>query len=291
MIHIIFVAGSYGTMIEYLIRNNTLQYKPTESGFDNTTGSMHNTEHMCHMTPGDHVNGSYDVDSLQHYPEDTIVTWTVPAPQWKTADVIHYINSEFTHDKKIIVRVQNPGLCLYNQYKKIVSKDHFPAWRLIWPEDNASKWMDGKYKKITDMPRYELREWMSFDLDYHFDYWLGSTDYQHEQWLTVNQMDIVYQTKLIRDQVIAHCGLSLIPGSEDDINKWCVKNLELDSEYQSIEDAVSHVIDNKNHVWRNNIITEAIMQKMLRDRGYEIRCYELNDFPNNALELHQLIYK
>ena len=104
-------------------------------------------------------------------------------------------------------------------------------------------------------------------------------------------MDIVYQTKLIRDQVIAHCGLSLIPGSEDDINKWCVKNLELDSEYQSIEDAVSHVIDNKNHVWRNNIITEAIMQKMLRDRGYEIRCYELNDFPNNALELHQLIYK
>lgn len=39
------------------------------------------------------------------------------------------------------------------------------------------------------------------------------------------------------------------------------------------------------------ILDEAYVQNGLRQHGYEIRCFELNDFPKNSTELRQLLYK
>ena len=62
-----------------------------------------------------------------------------------------------------------------------------------------------------------------------------------------------------------------------------IKHLEIDK-------FVKNTIDNISHIIRDlTIFDEAYIQHKLRLQGFEIKCYNLNKFPNNSIELFKLL--
>ena len=60
---------------------------------------------------------------------------------------------------------------------------------------------------------------------------------------------------------------------------------------QLIHNIVNATIGNKDLDWAGlSIVDEAMIQHYLREQGYEIKCYGLNDFPTNSKQLRELIY-
>jgi len=59
-----------------------------------------------------------------------------------------------------------------------------------------------------------------------------------------------------------------------------------------IEDLVNATIDNKNFPMENlTYVDEAMMQWKLRNKGFELKCYNLNKWPETTSELRDLIYE
>ena len=40
-----------------------------------------------------------------------------------------------------------------------------------------------------------------------------------------------------------------------------------------------------------SLMDQVEIQRRLRDRGYEIKCYELNEWPKTTTQLRELIYE
>jgi hypothetical protein len=39
------------------------------------------------------------------------------------------------------------------------------------------------------------------------------------------------------------------------------------------------------------LLSEAMIQKKLRDNGYELKCFELDTFPTDSIQLYRLMEK
>jgi hypothetical protein len=89
-------------------------------------------------------------------------------------------------------------------------------------------------------------------------------------------------------------GLTIINKTEltQFCNKWTKAQQYIVDEYRLIDSIVSSILDNEDYNWPAlNIIAESIIQKRLRDAGYELKCYNLNTFPTNSKTLANLLEK
>jgi hypothetical protein len=84
--------------------------------------------------------------------------------------------------------------------------------------------------------------------------------------------------------------LGLTSEFDNFVNAWRLKQQYLLDEHAIIKNIVKFTISNTLYTWKKlNLISEAIIQRQLRDAGYEIRCYNLNELPTNSIDLHQLL--
>jgi len=59
-----------------------------------------------------------------------------------------------------------------------------------------------------------------------------------------------------------------------------------------INDLVNATINNKNLSMENlTLIDESMIQWQLRNKGFELQCYNLNQWPKTTSELRELIYE
>jgi hypothetical protein len=149
------------------------------------------------------------------------------------------------------------------------------------------------------LPLWLVREYLSFNI---FDSWEAEVDwylpdyYNNKQVYIVKIEDILYNVKDTLTKIKEFYKLewtkpidSIMPYHTTNISLQ--KNLTQD---QLCKQILESFFSNISFTWNNNdltLISEAYIQKQLRDNGYELKCHNLNVFPISTTELKEKSYK
>ena len=171
-------------------------------------------------------------------------------------------------------------------YHKLQSSD---IYLNVVLKDKAKSW-NPNYECYTDMQQYELREALSF----HIDYLTNCVDVRsvvEPDWLCITPDDILYNFEHTIIKIMDHCELT--QDTTRDINEfyqlWYQKQQYIIEEFDLINDIVQSVNED-SITWPGlSILGEAIVQARLRTQGLDMACYMVNDFPDNTIDLKKIL--
>jgi len=273
-------AGAYGNFIgwtlEWLQGKHPVDYRP----FAN------NTEFNSHAWTRVHPNNIEKACELAH--------------NGILVHPMNYGDQSLQHGIQLLHTVYDKILYLYpelNDFVWIMNNWHSKTQNSMldkqWMQDilkvNKQKW-DG-----NDI--WELREQLSFLL--HDIFVVGSGIKE------VNNLNKQYVKTVpisnIRDDFqftvydIANWLELEVVRNSDEINSlysdWLQHEIFVNKD-KLISDLVDATINNKNLVMDGlSLIDESQIQHQLRTKGYEIKCYGLNEWPKTTTQLRELIYE
>ena len=152
--------------------------------------------------------------------------------------------------------------------------------------------------KIKDLDRWELREFLSLYQYKEWDDQFGQIVYDKLQSLFKDIIFIDIQTlesnfKEIIPEIITHFNLPFVNQEQlDTVYTSWIKKQSCIGRNKLIEKIVEYTVKNKSFDFGDIKLTlfdEAFVQKNLRDRGLELKCYNLNVFPTNTINLRKNI--
>ena len=296
MIHILFVPGSAGSMLEWGIRNYSQEYDDVLSSML-PDGSMHSFKKMYHV-----FNEKLLSDlSNSTLPNNTITTPIYPMQDVTSAHIISFFKSNFEKDTKFFIRISNINMAEINMlmaYKKIAigskinrSFDIFVGEKL---RANVINW-NQNYTHWSEMKYWELREWISIVFSVQLqENLIDAFKHIDNSWHVLTPIDLVDCYKSTVKKCILDAGLTYKDNLEADeiANNWVVEQKKIYKRHDIILKIVESSIDNTPFEFdKLNLIEEAIIQKRLRDQGYNLRCFGLDEFPTNSYNIHNLLEK
>jgi hypothetical protein len=290
MIHVIFVPGMFGSMIEYALRAHTTQGKYFEAEILKD-GSMHSYKKKFHMEW---------ITTPETLNDDVWITTPIyPEPNYHLPEILkkmqlHSLN--WDDDKKILIFASNKKWAEINMlfcYYKIAlnHKNKFDMFTHDGSTSDLTNW-NPSYRSWKDMQVWELREWFSLFYPDWISEWIDSPTHVGSEFLKISNEEIMHS---INDSVIRIMNFcNLTPGSELEkfLNSYRHAQEYILKEYKLIEDIVQYSLNDQFLQWDNfniNIVSESIIQHKLREAGCEIRCDGLNIFPTNSKILHNLL--
>lgn len=291
MIHILFAPGGFGSTLEWSLRNYSIEYESTAIGFNNADGSMHKYEKMYHP-----LNYN-ELLKIETFPENTITTPIYPMKDFKPSEIINFFNTYYHEDKKIFTRVDNIELAeiiLLLAWNKIgLGAGHlFNLWST--PEYEFPKSWDPSYQSWKDMEFWELREWFSIYYSGWVHEWIDAAELVSEtdNWLSVSPLSLINDFKTTVRQCVEFCNLHYNENINADIESsgWVNSQKNIVKQHSTLKQIVENTINNNEVEFEKlTIVAQAIIQKRLRDQGYELRCFALNEFPTNTKDLYNLL--
>lgn len=288
MIHIFFVPGMFGSTLEYVLRSFTLEYTPVQTSiqFD---GSMHGYKKEQHPGSINEVPTIFEGSR-----SSSIFTPIYPFSDAHLTDILTaYI--PFTSASDTLIQIYAPDLRaaelnMLFQYRKVATGTGDMSLDIFCnPGTGITNW-NQSYKTWRDMQPWELREWISIFYAEWVQEWIGTDSALHH----VSNLDLLFNTAPTWQSIIAHCGLTATPGLADFAVTWGEHQQYIINEFNLIDAIVAATVANNMLTWDTqsfSIISEAIVQNRLRNLGYEIKCYNLNKFPNNSKTLYSLLDK
>jgi len=292
MIIVFFVPGMFGSTIEALTRSFTSEFAGKSVTMDITKdGSMHVFNKQLHpLTRNEAL-------SMLQFPVD-VCTPIYPMKDAKLNEVAAELL--ICNDDKLIVIHANSSsdaeLNMLFQYHKIATGVLNMSESIFCGDNghNIVNW-NSNYTSWKEMKAWELREWMSIFYPQWTLEWVNSKDVKFNcDPFLVSSIDILTNLKSTFLKISEYLGLTVINKKEltQFCNKWTKAQQYIIDEYKSIELIVNNTLSNKDYDWPIlNIIAESIIQKRLRDAGYELKCYNLNRFPTNSKTLANLLEK
>jgi len=288
MIHILFVPGSFGSMLEWAMRNYSLEYSAPTT-LEMPDGSMHGFKKMCHPLSKD------DLNKIKSFPNNTITTPIYPLPDYHADEIIDFFKSdEFLKDFVILIQIKDlvvaEKIMLMHYYKislRNKSVDHFCGNSI----HDIVNW-NSSYQHYSEMKPWEFREWLSIRYTAWVQEWIEAKNNINENWHAISPIDLVDDYFGVLTKCLDYLGLSFKENTNADavVKQWCLKQTKILQEHDLIMNIVNSTVSNVYLEWPMlNPISEAMIQKRLRDQGYEIKCYNLNEFPTNSSDLHNLL--
>ncbi len=233
-----------------------------------------------------------------------ITTPTYPMEDATPDEIIKLFEKNCPHDKCIFVYMDSleyGEINLLARYHKIVNGNfpgHYPSIEHvvgiadIHKKEDITEW-NTSYTQWSQMQLWELREWISIFYLESIQEWLDANQHVKSDWLTVSTRDILDRTEETFLKIINYSGEFESTASEEFTNfvsYWREKQQYLLDEYRIINNIVDSAISNIPYTWKTlNLIAEAIIQRKLRSRGYNIKCFDLNVFPTNSQDLFNLL--
>jgi len=279
MIIVLFVPGSFGSTIEYSLRQFSNELCCVEADVLDD-GSMHSFKKEFHSTS--------IVDFLRNKDKIfEIATPVYPGYDCKSpSDTIELYKKEFDKLQKVLL-IHLPTMHMSEQnqlfaYYKIprlldgVMKDKQTAWN---PD----------YQSYKDMQIYELREALSFYIDQQVEH---LTLKKPDNWLCITTNDILYNFKNTIVTVIDYFGLTVDHSQNIDefYLRWFQKQQYILNEFDTINNILDHLNTGSDMSWiQLSLMGEAIIQSRLRRQNIEIACYNLNQFPTDIRELKKVL--
>lgn len=313
---IIYSPGSYGTLIEWC-----LNYFSNKEFSDNLPFCELGSSHYF---DGNHLGGfpelkqfiiNSDTDDKNKIVRFHIINYV-------SDDLIGYTNYVSEHFRKII--------WLHPTYKSILWNLHNRFSKIVWNKTYSHKknykedspklfkrWLisclsDGsgednllenikRFTKnsIIDLENWQLREFLSL--------------YIYKEHLSQTGLDIVDELKhkypfikfvpidSLRDNfqntiydIFNYCDLGLINEEKLDMvyQHWIQTQFYKNSDV-IVDEIVESIVNNTALDWKDKnltILDEAFIQMKLRNIGYEIKCFNLNQFPTDSNKLKLLLY-
>jgi hypothetical protein len=290
MINIFYVPGMFGSTIEYVLRNFTQEYEPSE-GIILNDGSMHSYKKEAHLARIPHIQRFLESNS-----QNSISTPIYPFEE------IHL--PEILHELKPIIDKNNVSFLLYAdcleaceltmlfQYYKIAIGLDLKLDIFCYGNENNIKNWNKSYASWRDMQVWELREWLSLFYVEWVREWQESIFQVPDHFIQIKNTDFLYNTAENISKIIAGAQLTPKKSIVEFAEMWQKKQQYVVDEFDLLDQIVNCSIDNQSLSWKKIcIISEAIVQQKLRSKGYEIQCDSLNNFPNDAKTLHKLLYK
>ena len=287
MIHVFFVPGMFGSTIEYALRSFTVEYNALSVDILED-GSMHGYKKEFH--PLDLKNLTY----LSTLEKNAITTPTYPFPDHQLVDIVEQYQPYLIEHSPILIyadSVRSAEINIMFQYHKLANGSRDFGLDMFFKHCNhlVAKW-DPTYLHWRDMQSWQLREWFSLFYAEWVQDWIVSAEQVPDYFLKIKNTDILHNTKQAVIKIIDFCNLTLSGDIDCFIQIWQQKQKYIQDQIDLLDQIVEHTVADKQFEWHSiNIISEAIIQKRLRDQGYEIKCNNLNIFPTNSKDLYNLL--
>ena len=295
MIVIPFVPGAFASTVEYVITRFTEEnshHRPVSIEIKDD-GSMHNFNKFNHPRNAESLKNSIEL----YLGTNNIITPIYPFIDLHVDESFKMINSNISNNDRVILMYVNSidyaELNMLFQYHKIsIGLNQGLGIFFGNNEHNIIKWNSG-YHHWSDMQPWEQREWLSLFYSQWVGEWIDAPLYMPNS-LKISTREMLDNTVDSLNSIIEYCGLTKTLNFEFDefVFNWRKKQQYVLNELCLINDIVDNVSNNKMFKWTKlNIIAEAIIQKKLRDKGYEIKCWNLNHFPLSTEDLYPLLEK
>lgn len=299
MIHILFVPGTFGTTVQYVVRqfnknlvNHRILYLQDELILSD--GSMHSFVKTGHFITLKEIEDYFDNKIDQGI---VISSPIYPMIDAHAESIIKLFNERRPTDKYIFIYVADidqAEVTILAQYHKIANGILNMSIGSVCGDNQHDivKW-NSEYTHWNQMQSWEFREWFSiFYLDWTQE-WIDAKKFIPETWVPITMGDILENTRATLLDIIDHVGEfnpDMINEFNSFVNTWKPKQQYLLDEHAVIKNIVKFTTENIPYTWKKmNVISEAMIQRRLRDAGYEINCYNLNEFPTSSSELYQLL--
>jgi hypothetical protein len=285
MIHVFFVPGMFGSTIEYVLRNFTNEHTPLNVEIA-SDGSMHTFAKMNHPL---------SMDALDNTHQREINTPIYPFEEAHLAEILtSYPTND--HDHCILIYAksfEDAERNLLFQYHKI-SQGIGHGLKIFHgspanAKNDVTRW-NPNYSNYKDLTPWEFREWFSIFYPSWIQEWQDSCNQVPDTWFKISTDDILYNSKNTFEDVITFCNLNKKSELDDFVSRWQQAQKYILDEYTIINNIVNYTINKQEYTWKPlHIIAESIIQKKLRDNGFEIRCDGLDIFPTNSMDLYNLL--
>jgi hypothetical protein len=295
MIHIFFVGGMYGHMIDYVINRFGYKNKSLHNLKPRFDGSMHHgaTTHLAM-----HYNTIKDFDKPLERNQRTVAPF-YPLIDAKFIDVVKKMSEVCPHwqlDRKILLTsqtIESSTLNLLFQYHKVASGVRNAGIKIFHEgiADTPFKGWNQNYTGFECMQRWEYREWFSIawkkiTRDWMVDVPLGS------DWLVLDNKQFIENLSTHMRLIFAHCDLQWVEEAEKVIQDYGHAQQYIIDEFDLVENICHNVINQQDFYWSDlNVIAESLIQSKLRDQGYALQCNGLNQFPTSSASLANFLHK
>jgi hypothetical protein len=293
-VNIFFTPGMFGSTLEYMLRTFTQDYyQPISGSVIMHDGSAHNFKKELHPIGMENIDsilqGNYNISTF------------VPSAHHDLVFVIDKVKDIIKNHNNILIYADTPQdaeLNMLFQYHKIAKGSGNLGIGILFgvtTSEDFAAW-NPNYTKWQDLSRWEFREWFSL-------YYAGMLQDQYSSeildsinLITVSNMQLLTNLKSNFIKICRYYNLSVINQQELEsfVTIWTEAQHYIVLKYQVINQILAHILNynekKRTFWWKDlDIIQESILQKRLRDLGYEIRCDGLNKFPKDIKSLYNLL--
>jgi len=278
MIAILFPAGAFGSTIEYSLREFT-------QGLHKVTATVTSSGSMHSFSKEFHPVLLTEIKKISHNSYE-IVTPVYPGLDYLNPAATVQAMIEFLPAKTILIHFDTASQVERNQlfcYHKI------PTFIQQVLQNKVSAW-NPSYSLVEHMQPYEVREALSFLTDQAEDY-IAVKNQVPAGWLSVTPDQILYDFEHTISRMIDYCELTADPDTNpaEFYAVWFQRQQYILNEFHTVQQIILN-INNQDFNWTSiSIMAEAIVQAKLRQQGWEIACYQLNQFPTNIQDLRKVM--
>ena len=303
MIHILFVPGSFGSTINLIIQNFCENITPDknislrECLLDD--GSAHGYFKRGHWACLDDYNHFFDGRIDQNL---LVSTPVYPIVGIDLSELFSMFVKHRPMDKVIFVYINDMyygEINLLAQHYKIAVGSSLGSD--IWHFDEVNlpriKQWNPNYKSHKDMKVWELREFISMMYRSFIEEWIEAPDLTPTRWLKIRSDRILNDTENVLIDIcnfVDRFDYSKLAELKEFIITWKQKQQYLINEVNLVNEIVNAVVNQRRIFWDPTklcIWSEAMIQKKLRDNGYELKCSGLDTFPTDSVKLRLLLEK
>lgn len=286
---IIYGPGMFGSTLEYVLSNLQSAIRLDTDAIC-SDGSLHSFAKSAHVWQHE------DFKLLDDLSTSEFATIIYPNNTQKFADIVSALPARHSNQNIVVYsqsRRSSEINLLFQYYKISVGAD--PNWSQglnnFSQSADYTKW-NSDYTKWQDMQPWEWREWFSHYYSGLCNEWENvSTD-----WRKINCNDILTDFSNVIHQLCYYYNIDLCKEQRHNLKEfarmWTAKQQYVVDEYTTIENVVRSLRDDAYFEWGSlSPISEAIIQKRLRQQGFEIKCQDLNEFPITTKDLQSLLYR
>jgi hypothetical protein len=290
MIHIFYVPGMFGSMIEMALRSftdldGTLQPLLRQDGSAHTFSKQHHPKAIGDIVIAD--------------PDTKITTPIYPFPDTKLEQIfVEFSNavSSWPSDQKILIHAPDTKWAEINllfQYHKIsLGCQQGPEIFGGNVNRNDIKQWNDLYDNWQQMSRWEYREWLSLFYPKWISEWIDSKNQAPEDFLILSNQSILESTHECLSRIVDFCGLQFVRPIDEFIDEYRDKQRYILQEYEIIQKIIDSYHDQTDFTWAPlSIVGEAILQNHFRMANYEWFCHGLDTLPTNSVEFRKHIYQ
>jgi len=279
MINILFPPGAFGSTLEFCIRYFSNEHFDDSLIVENSftsDGAMHAFKKEFHT-------GNFN----DYRPEYTVASLIYPDFNNKPAveTVLTYKQKFPSHSKTVLIVLGN-----LVEAEKCTMFQLYRAGDKILPIVYKSKLRFYNVSSTSELEVWQKREMIS----YHLAQWqknIFPNENIPTEWLTISFDDVLYY---LEDTLIKIFDFLNLTFNNNNIKSfydiWANKQTYVLNEIDLANNIMEHLNNNEFLEWNKlSLYGEALLQYKIRKNNKQLRCYGVNDFPTNTIELKSII--